>query len=185
MMRILFVLSIFCFFICCSDKRIELTDQEAVQLVNRELLNNISLSYSDSGKTVMRITAPEMLRYISGSDSKDEFTKGLTAFFYTNNILNNTLKANYAIRVVQEGKTYLSDQVVLFNDRGEKLETAELIWDERNGKVIADKFFRLTRLDETVQGYGFESDQNFTSVKMKNIEASFPSKKLVGDLNEE
>ena len=73
----------------------------------------------------------------------------------------------------------------MFNDRGEKLETAELIWDERNGKVITDKFFRLTRLDETVQGYGFESDQNFTSVKMKNIEASFPSKKLVGDLNEE
>ncbi len=34
MMRILFVLSMFCFFICCSDKRVELTDQEAVQLAD-------------------------------------------------------------------------------------------------------------------------------------------------------
>ena len=60
----------FAFIICllalisCDKSKKELTEQEAVQLVNKELLKNIELLYSDSGKLVLKIVGPEMLRHI-------------------------------------------------------------------------------------------------------------------------
>ena len=168
----------FAFIICllalisCDKSKKELTEQEAVQLVNKEFLKNIELLYSDSGKLVLKIVAPEMLRHIKDGLSKDEFTKGLVTTFYQDGVISNVLSSNYAIRVPDEGKTYLSDQVVLNNPKGEKLETSELIWNERDGRI-------------KIHTYGFESDQNFLKGILLSSEAKFPSKKILGEIDEE
>ncbi|HRG34554.1 MAG: LPS export ABC transporter periplasmic protein LptC [Saprospiraceae bacterium] len=182
--RLLLVICILSFFACDKSKK-ELTEQEAVQLVNKELLKNIELLYSDSGKLVLKIVAPEMLRHIKDGVSKDEFTKGLVTTFYQDGIISNVLSSNYAIRVPEEGKTYLSDHVVLNNPKGEKLETSELIWNERDGRIKTDKFVRLSRQDEIIHAYGFESDQNFLKGILLSSEAKFPSKKILGEIDEE
>lgn len=180
MYRVFFFILFFYLLACDQDVK-KISETDASILVDKELLNNIDLVYTDSGKIVLRIKAPEMLRSSSGNHTKDEFRKGIVATFYNNNILSNTLTANYAIRMSEEGKTFLSDQVVLLNPKSEKLETAELIWDERNGRVSTDKFVRLSRAEEIVQGYGFESDQNFQKGIIRSIEATFPSKKIMSE----
>lgn len=167
--------------ISCEKDVKKISEADASSLVDKELLNNIELIYTDSGKTVLKITAPEMLSYAKGNYSEDEFRKGMQASFYNQGILSNTLSSKYALRKTEEGKTYLSDQVVLINPKGEKLETAELIWDERNGRVSTNKFVRLSRADEIVQGYGFESDQNFQKGIIRSIEATFPANKIMSE----
>lgn len=176
------LLSVICTCILSCDAEIKkISETEAGNLVNKELLNQINLVYTDSGKVILNIEAPELLRYSKNNQSQDEFRKGIIARFYSHGILSNTLTADYAIRMTDEGKTYLSENVVLLNPKGEKLETAELIWDERNGRVSTDKFVRLSRADEIVQGYGFESDQNFLKGVIRSIEATFPAKKVMSE----
>ncbi|NOT38700.1 MAG: LPS export ABC transporter periplasmic protein LptC [Saprospiraceae bacterium] len=178
MWRIILIIFIFA---SCDKEVKKISETDASNLVDKELLKNIDLVYTDSGKIILRIIAPEMLRSAKGNQTQDEFRKGITATFYNNGILSNTLTANYANRITEEGKTFLSDQVVLKNPKGEKLETAELTWDERNGRVSTDKFVRLSRAEEIVQGYGFESDQNFLKGVIRSIEATFPAKKIMSE----
>ncbi len=169
------------FFYNCTEEVHKMSEQQAVQLVNKELLQHINLNYTDSGRLVMNIQAPELLRTYKANQSQDEFRKGIVSTFYVDGILSNVLRSNYALRVLEDGKTYLSDHVVLSNPKGEKLETSELTWDERNGMVYTSKFVRLSRANEVIQGYGFTSDQNFTKGTIQSIEASFPAAKIMSE----
>lgn len=169
-------------FICaaCETPRKELSDFEAAQLNNKELFRNVNIRYSDSAEILIRIEAPEMIRYIEASKLKEEFTKGFAAFFYNETqTVSNRLTANYALRVRAEGKTYMKDSVVFTSTGGEILKTTELIWNEVTGQLTTDKFVRIIRKDEVLQGYGFETDQNFRKGTIKSIDAILPSAKLL------
>ena len=95
-----------------------------------------------------------------------------------NNELLNTLASKYAIRVRREGKTYMKDSVTFTSENKEILKTSELVWNENTGRITTDKFVRIIRKDEMLQGYGFETDQNFKSGVIKSIDAIIPSEKL-------
>lgn len=183
-LRFLFLFSFIILFACNKQTK-ELSDQEAVDLQNKELLKDIELIYTDTGELILRVLAPVMIRHYKQGVSKDEFPEGMQAIFYHEGFQSNILTSKYAIRIPEDGKTYLSDQVVLINQKNERLETSELIWDEREKKVSTDKFVKLSRQDEVIHAYGFESDQNFTKGVMLSTEARFPSKKLIGEIDEE
>lgn len=60
----------------------------------------------------------------------------------------------------------------------EVLKTSELIWNESLGKISTDKFVRIIRKEELIQGYGFETDQHFRKGTIKAIDAIIPANKL-------
>lgn len=171
-----------CLFIRCEEPRKELTDLEAEQLNDKERFRNVNIRYTDSAEILIRIQAPEMLRYIESNKLKEEFTKGFVAYFYDKSgAVANKLASNYALRVHAEGKTYMRDSVVFTSLNGEVLKTTELIWQENNGKLYTDKFVRIIRKDEILQGYGFETDQNFRQGIIKAIDAIIPADKLFNE----
>jgi len=163
----------------CAEEKPELSDLEAASLNNRERFEQVDIRYSDSAALQVRIKAPEMIRYADPGDLKEEFTKGFFAMFYDKSgSLRNTLSSKYALRVHTEGKTYMKDSV-RFSDADEAvLITAELVWNERNGTLFTDKFVRILRKDEVLQGYGFETDQNFRKGTIRSIDAIIPAEKL-------
>ncbi len=170
----------FCFihFQCKDDKNL-MSDDEASQWINKEMLRNINLTYSDSAKIEIRIIAPQMIRYTEKQELKEEFPIGFQAFFYgEHNELLNTLASKYAMRIRKEGKTYMKDSVTFTTTNKEILKTSELIWDEVNGRISTDKFVRIIRKNEMLQGYGFETDQNFKAGTIKSVDAIIPSEKL-------
>lgn len=170
---------IFYFFTSCQEEKKELSDLEASQLNNKEYFQNVNIRYSDSAEIRIRIQASEMIRYIESGKLKEEFTKGFLAYFYNNShVISNTLSSKYALRVHAEGKTYMKDSVVFTGAGGEILKTAELVWNESTGRLFTDKFVRIIRKDEILQGYGFETDQNFREGTIKSIDAIIPSEKL-------
>ncbi len=75
----------------------------------------------------------------------------------------------------------MRDSVVFTSLNGEVLKTTELIWQENNGKLYTDKFVRIIRKDEILQGYGFETDQNFRQGIIKAIDAIIPADKLFNE----
>ncbi|MBK9107017.1 MAG: LPS export ABC transporter periplasmic protein LptC [Saprospiraceae bacterium] len=163
----------------CQEEKKELSDLDAAQLKDKEYFQNVHIRYSDSAEIRIRIQAPEMIRYIESGKLKEEFPKGFLAYFYNNsNIASNTLSSKYALRVHAEGKTYMKDSVVFSSAGGELLKTAELVWNETAGRLFTDKFVRIIRKNEILQGYGFETDQNFREGTIKSIDAIIPSEKL-------
>lgn len=179
-MRFILYCITFCLlFTTCKDEVIRMSDDEASQWSDRELLKDINLIYSDSAKIEIRILAPQMIRYNARGELKEEFPAGFEAFFYgDNNELLNTLASKYAIRIRKESKTYMRDSVSFTTVDKEILKTTELIWDEATGRISTDKFVRIIRKNELLQGYGFETDQNFKSGTIKSVDAIIPAEKL-------
>lgn len=54
---------------------------------------------------------------------------------------------------------YALDSVVAVSDSGVTLKTEELMWRNKDKKIVSDKFVTIITPVEEIQGYGFESDQ--------------------------
>jgi len=48
--------------------------------------------------------------------------------------------------------------VVVTTESGIRMETDSLRWQNRIGKIVSDGFVKVTRKNDVVTGYGFESD---------------------------
>ena len=139
---------------------------------------NIRIVYSDSSIVKLVIHAPVMERYNDFGNSKDVFPKGiLMEFLNPDKIVYSWLKAETAIREQRTQKITAKGNVIFYNDKNEKLETPELIWDERERIVFTDKLVRITQEEkgDTTYGFGFRANQDFTRFEIR--------KKVQGKLN--
>jgi len=145
-----------------------LLDKEEIK---SELAEDIELIYSDSALVKMRITAPQLRRHLNKKNVTEVFEKGLSAeFFGPTQRVNAWLDAKYAIRKQGDNEIVVRDSVVLWNEKKEKLETTELIWDETEQYLFTNKFVMITQPEQgdTSFGYGFESNAEFTRFEIKN-----------------
>lgn len=179
-MRLFSIILFFIFILSCSTKQSQLSDQEASEYNNKEWIRNVNIIYSDSGKIQIKIKAPVLIRHQNPNDLKEEFPLGFFAEFYDQDQrLLNTLTSKYAIRKSNERKTTMQDSVVFQSINQETMKTSELVWDENTGKLSTDKYVRIIRKDEIIQGFGFETDERFKAGSIKSIDALIPSDKLI------
>lgn len=167
---VLVVLSLF-FFSCENDIEVinTITSQDNFPV---ESSKNIETMYSDSAKLKIRLTSPQMDRYIK-KNPYIEFPKGVQIEFYDHAMKVTTkLNANYAIRYEAEKRMEAKRDVVVVNEKGETLNTEHLIWDEQTKKVYTDEFVKITTDKEIIYGDGLESNQDFTQYKIKNIKGT-------------
>ena len=67
--------------------------------------------------------------------------------------------------------------VVVVNEKGEQLNTENLVWDEKSEKLLSNEFVKITSKDEIIYGTGFEANQNFSKYKIFNIKGTISLKK--------
>ena len=175
-----FIFSLCILVFSCQENKIEMSDAEAANFQNKELIHDVVIYYSDSGNVIVKIVSPELVRYTKLNQQKEEFTKGLVCYFINKQDSSDQskLSSKYAIRDAFTRLTTLQDSVVFINGKGETMRSSELIWDEPGRKLYTDKFVRITRKEELIQGYGFESDERFSYSTMKYIDAQIPAAKL-------
>ncbi len=135
---------------------------------------DVNLEYTDSGKVVMRLLAPEIDRF-EGDDEFMEMPKGMNMEFYDSlGIIKSTIKANYAINYIKKKIMKAENNVVATNSKGQKLITELLIWDQNTHKIYTDKKVKVISEDKILFGDGLTSDEQF-----ENWEISNPT----GDIN--
>jgi hypothetical protein len=61
------------------------------------------------------------------------------------------------------------DSVVAVNDSGVTLRTEELMWRNKDQKIVSDKFVTIVSRTEKIEGYGFESDQGIKNYVIHRI----------------
>jgi LPS export ABC transporter protein LptC len=134
---------------------------------------NVELIYSEKSDVKIKITAPLMEEYGMNEDKYIEMRDGIKVLFY-DSLLNitSTLTSKYAIHRVGERVMEARDDVVVVNDKGEKLNTEELIWYEDSSKIYSHKFVKITTEDEIIMGEGMEANQDFSKWKIHKIKGT-------------
>jgi len=130
---------------------------------------DVEIVYSDSAKMKVKLIAPLLERFVKDT-SYVIFRQGVHVFFYDDKEKVKTeLTAKYGIRYEGVGRMEAKNDVVLVNEKGEKLNTEHLTWDEQKKLIYTDAFVKITTLDKIIYGDGLESNQDFSRYKIKNI----------------
>jgi LPS export ABC transporter protein LptC len=168
----LFTILSFLFFSCENDlDKVKLYSKGKIS--PQESAKSIKILYSDSANLQVEITAPILNRYQT-DNPYIEMPKGFRAIFYNDRLeVKSKLDADYGIRHEKDQKMEARKNVVVINEKGERLNTEHLIWDEKKEKLLSDEFVKITTKNEVIFGNGFESNQNFTKYKIFNIKGTF------------
>ena len=148
--------------------------------VNIEMGKQVEINYSDNGLVRIKAIAPTATRF-----NKDrpyfEFSDGIKILFYDDqHNIESTLTAKYATAYENSHSMTARDSVVVINNKGEILNTDELIWDEEKKIIYSNSFVKIKTPDEIIYGNGMTANENFTGYVIKNITGTIKVKS--GDL---
>lgn len=137
--------------------------------VNIETGRDVIINYSDNGITRIRATAPTATRF-NKEKPYMEFGDGIhLQFFDANGKVESTLTAKYATAVENSQEMTVRDSIVVVNQKGERLTTDELIWDEERKIIYSNTFVKIATEDEVIYGKGMIASQNFSDYTIRNI----------------
>jgi LPS export ABC transporter protein LptC len=140
-----------------------------------EAADSIRIIFSDSGMVRAIIEAPVMMNYLEKSDQRQEFPNGLHATFYDDfNNPTSTLVAKWGVYRSRNRNVTVRDSVVWESTDLQKLETEELNWDEKTGRIHTNKFVVLRQPDYVIYGYGLEADQGLANAKVLQVDGRVP-----------
>ncbi len=124
---------------------------------------NIEILYTINGKPDMMLKSPLVNKYAENDKpSHIELPNGVEInFFDSLKQVKSYLTANYAIDWENKRIMEAKNNVIVVNDKGEKLNTEHLIWDQNKKKIYGDKFVKITTKDEILFGEGMEADEKF------------------------
>ena len=134
----------------------------------------VEVMYSDSARLQMKMITPLIKQFNSVKEQRDEYPEGLHAWFYENTgELKAEIRANWAkydkIAELWEARS----DVVLINDKGEKLETEQLFWDTQKAIVYSEKYTKITSPDGSIlTGTTFTARQDFTEWRLSSGRAT-------------
>lgn len=163
---IIFILFIFG---CNSDKVKPTVDLslKSGELPTQESWNS-EIFFSDSGKTKAILYAGHLRVYERSQETL--LDKNIKVEFFNNRqVKTSTITAKRG-RVNDVTKDlYAIDSVVAVSDSGTVVKTEELMFRNRDQKIVSDKFVTIVSPKETIKGYGFESDQGLRNYVIYNV----------------
>jgi LPS export ABC transporter protein LptC len=130
--------------------------------------SNVTINYNDSGRLKAKIFAKQLIGYKKDGNDIVRMPKGVTGNFYNDDgKVESYLSAEKGISYQTQKITEVSQNVVVMNNKGEKLNTEKLIWDQKKQIIYTDKFVRITTKNEILTGEGMESKQDFSDWVIK------------------
>lgn len=137
--------------------------------------DSINLKYTDSGRITANLISPKMLDYATVEFPYTEFPKGMHLTLYDKNGKQTFVDANYA---VQHKKTQIIDlqgNVKISGQNGERLETEQLYYDQKNEWFFTEKRFKFTSPKGVSYGQGIDFSKDFKKVNSQKISGQVQS----------
>jgi len=164
--------------ILCSCEN-DLKEVDALSLNNKEPIRrgkNVELIHSEKAKIKIRVTAPLMEEF-DGEKPFTEMAKGIEVNFYDSlQKVTTKLTAKYAINKISENIMEAKNDVVVINEKGDKLNTEHLIWQQDSSRIFTHQFVKITTKEEIIMGEGLESNEDFTKYKILKIKGTIQLK---------
>ncbi len=141
---------------------------------------NAEILYSDSAIVRAKLIAAKINHYV-GKKPYFELPKGMNVVFYSvSKKVETTLTADYGIGYDNGNgmeKMEAKGNVVVINEKGEKLNTEHLTWNALAKKIYTNDFVKITTKDQVIWGDGMEADQDFSNYKIKNVKGEIDIQK--------
>lgn len=148
------------------------TDPETTPTV---LTTEITTLVSDSGVTKYRITSAQWDIYDESKIPSWKFPDGLYLEQFDDSLkVAATFQCDSALYLKNAKLWRFIGNVRSSNIRKEIILTNELYWDQKNKKVFSDSFIHIERPDRVLEGYGFTSNEQLTTYKLKRPMGIFP-----------
>ncbi len=129
---------------------------------------DVELTRSLNGLISVRMRSPEV-RQLQESDNTFEFPKGLELFMYdTLGNVTSHMSASYSIYYDKEGVWEAKSNVVVNNEKGDRLNTEYLVWNREKETIETNQFVKITTADGIIYGDGMVADQHFNNWEVKN-----------------
>ena len=152
----------------CKEQPTELRQVFTLDDIAVEVGRDVEILYSDSAVVRVKVSGPLLYNFSDPQNPRQEFPESVKIDFLEPDLsVRSVLTAKRAIRYQEKGQIIARDSVVMLSIKQEKLETEELIWDEKTAKVYTDKFVKVSQPGEVVYGFGLEAAQDFSYWKIK------------------
>lgn len=132
---------------------------------------------NDSGKLQLKMYARIIEQYDNKPVPYSEFKSGIRVVFYEGKKDSvASVTAKYAKYTKKDNLWELRDSVVVINEKGDRLETELLFWNQADDRIYTDRFVKITNVDQITLGTGLESNSKMTVVKIKKVRAEITLK---------
>lgn len=151
----------------CEEKK-EVESPKIIYKGPLLVVDNINVTYSDSGYTKIKLSSAKQLKY---DDENEFYPKPIfVTFFDKNNFAYTSIRGDSARYMRSQNLYKIMGNVFLLNQsRHESLSTSELFWSSDKRMIYTDKAVVLKNPEEEFKGVGFSANQDFTNVKMKKL----------------
>lgn len=151
----------------CSNSMKEINDLVSKTQGQEDKGKDVTVLYSESGKIKVRLFTHELIRNEAATPPYTDMKNGLKAEFFDDSAkIKNTLTARNARWYPEANNILIRDSVVVMNDKGEKLETQELVWNQSIQKFFTEKPVSISTATQIVYGVGMEASQDFSWYKI-------------------
>lgn len=162
----------------CQSHDRELKNLMEKGMKEKDKAEDVTLIYSQGGYTTAKLFAKTFNESRSGNTPYIEMNKGLKVDFYDHSLhVQTTLTARYGMYFESTSNVLVKDSVVVVNEKNEKLETEELIWNEKLQKFYTEKFVKISTPTQVIYGTGLEANQTFSWYKITNVKGVIGVKK--------
>ena len=153
---------------CSNDPKV-VESFATTEILPSETMKQAELIYTENGILKVKIIANKIERFLKPTPVID-FSEGILVYFYNDSaIVASTLTAQKAVIDDNSQKMIARTNVELINSKNQKLNTEELIWDERSNLIYTQELVQITSEKEVIFGEGFESTPDFSSYKITNV----------------
>lgn len=167
---ILFLFPVILFFSCNEKFKADKTSFDMQDLPSQESWNS-TVTFSDSGKTKAVLEAAHISVYPNRGYTLID--SGAKVNFYKGGEIVSTLTGKRSMINDKTKDIEIFDSVVVLNTEGSELRTQKLFWNNLTQRVSSDEFVSIKTPTETIEGIGFESDQNLKNYKIFKVSGTF------------
>lgn len=169
-MRIYLSLIVLLTFYGCQQERVQpsvISNVQLEKLPSQESWHS-KITFTDSGRTKAVMYAGHIRVYYDTQETLID-TSVKVDFYDENQIHTSTLTSKRGRVDDATQNLWARDSVVVVSDSGVTITTSELMWRNKDRKIVSDKFVTILSPKEKIQGYGFESDQGLRFYTIFNI----------------
>ncbi|WP_035660125.1 LPS export ABC transporter periplasmic protein LptC [Flavobacterium seoulense] len=131
--------------------------------------DNVNLKYTDSGLIKAVLISSKMLDYATVDFAFTEFPKGIDLTVYDKKEKKTRITSNYAVSYKSTNIIDLQGKVKIVSEDGQKLETEQLYYDQKNEWFFTEKKFKLTDLKGASNGQGIDFSKDFKVINSQRI----------------
>lgn len=169
------IITLLSFINCKGKKQDTIHSITEGKIMPQMFADSITTIISDSGVIRYRITAKTWSVYEKTDTPYWDFPEGLRfEQFDTEYNIDAEIECDKAIYYSNMEMWKLNDNVKAVNLKGEKFETSELYWNQKDETVYSDSAIVITQRNQTIYGIGFISNQTFSKYSIKRPKGAFP-----------